>query len=127
MAGPKPRAPTPPGRASKPGGSIAPSFRPPATLFVATSAALLLTVLMFWGGAAVGPATSNIVGFAVGSVLGFVLLGWFSVIDNRRRIPGLYQDWPIKSRLLVRTVSLAAWALGIVHAYLWALELTRHM
>lgn len=98
--------------------------RPPKPPLYWASAALLITLLCFWGGPLSAPGR-NIVGFCVGSVLGFVLLGWFSVADNHRRLPRVYQDWGIPSRLLVRSVCLACWVLGLAHCYFWALDLTR--
>lgn len=98
--------------------------RPPKLPLYCASAALLITLLCFWGGP-VGAPGRNIVGFCVGSVLGFVLMGWFSVVDNRRRLPRIYQDWRIRSRPLVRSMCLASWVLGLAHCYFWALDLTR--
>ena len=98
--------------------------RPPKLPLYCASAALLITLLCLWGGP-VGAPGRNIVGFCVGSVLGFVLMGWFSVVDNRRRLPRIYQDWRIRSRPLVRSMCLASWVLGLAHCYFWALDLTR--
>ena len=100
--------------------------RPPLGLLIGALAALLVSALMFQGVAGIDPPTANLVGFVAGSVLGFVLLGWFSVVDNRRRV-GNYGDWSIPSRPTMRCVALAGWALGVLHAYFLALEITRHV
>ena len=88
--------------------------------------AILLVAVLAFGGLGIGAPARNAVGFLVGSVLGFVVLAWFTVVDNRGRPPRLYRDWhPLRSRPVMRTLCLASWALGLVHAYFWALDLTR--
>ena len=102
--------------------------RLPLSLFVGSLLMLLLVAaLMFLGDAVVGPPALNLVGFLAGSVVGVVLLGWFSVVDNRRRATKRYRDWLVPSRLAVRAVALPAWALGILHAFFWALDITRQL
>ena len=99
-------------------------LRPPRPALYWASSALLITLLCFWGGP-VGAPARNVAGFCVGSVLGFLLLGWFSVVDNRRRLTRGYRDWRIRSRPLVRSVCVACWGLGLAHGWFWALDLTR--
>ena len=95
--------------------------------FVGSLLTLLVAALMFLGVAMVGALAVNFGGFLAGSVLGVVLLSWFSAVDNRRRATKHYRDWLVRSRLAVRAVALTAWALGILHAFFWALDITRQM
>lgn len=99
---------------------------PPAPLFCELSV-VLVGLLMFRSNLGIVPPVSNVVGFVFGSVLGVVLLGWFSWVDNRRRADPNYSDWNIRSRTAMRSAALCGWVIGLVHAWFLALEITRHV
>ncbi len=81
---------------------------------------------MFRAGGILGGPASNLVGLAVGSVLGFIALGWFATADNRRQVPSRYANLSGTRRIVCWT-AITAWGLGIVHAYFLGLEITRHL
>ena len=81
---------------------------PPAPLFCAL-AVVLVGLLMFRGILGIIPPASNVVGFVFGSVLGVVLLGWFSWVDNRRSADPNYSDWTIRSRTAMRYLCGTDW------------------
>lgn len=70
---------------------------------------MLVGLLMFVSILGIVPPASNVVGFVFGSVLGVVLLGWFSWVDNRRRADPNYSDWNIQSRTAMRCLCVPDW------------------
>lgn len=103
------------------------SARPPRGPLLGAAAAGLVSLALFWGVPGIGPTAANVVGFTLGSVLGVVLLGWFSWVDNPRRANPAYSDWTVRARRAMRSVALVAWMLGLGHAWFLALEITRHL
>lgn len=93
---------------------------------------LVAAALLYLGGepvpcrrAATCEPVSSAAGFAGGSLLGIVSFGAFMALDNRRRASRRYRDWRISPRRLIPSISVAAWALGMVHMFGFALHLTR--
>ncbi len=107
--------------------------RPPALLFSITCLLLLITLVLFRAdGLDFGlPFTDrsgdrNTVGFLVGSVLGTAMLGAFLIQDNVRRATMRYSDWSFLSpRAFAPYITGATWALGVLHMFFWAQDLTR--
>lgn len=125
QAAPPPRRnPGPPRLAS--GAGRATKSPQPAAPTIGVCAALLVAALMFRANGVFGGPVSNLVGFGVGAVLGFAALGWFAEADNRRQVPSRYRGGS-STRRFVCGAAVAAWALGIVHAYFLGLETTRHL
>ncbi len=58
-------------------------------------------------------------GFLVGSFLGPATLAWFSVEYNKRLSSRRFIE-RLNSRVVVRSMTLAAWFLGSVNIYYWA-------
>ena len=101
--------------------------------FVASLVMLLVAGALMWLGGELVPCrrattcepVANAAGFVGGSLLGIVWFGAFMALDNRRRASKRYRDWRISPRRLIPLISVAAWALGIVHMFGFALHLTR--
>jgi hypothetical protein len=107
--------------------------KPPALLFAITCLLLLITLVLFRAdGLDFGlPFTDrsgdrNTVGFLVGSVLGTAMLGAFLIQDNVRRSTMRYSDWSFLSpRVYAPYITGVTWALGVLHMFFWAKDLTR--
>ena len=101
--------------------------------FVASLVMLLMAGALLYLGGELVPcrrATTcepvvNAVGFAGGSLLGIVSFGAFMALDNRRRASKGFRDWRLSPRRLAPVISIAAWMLGMVHIFGFALHLTR--
>ena len=110
-----------------------PTQGPPVLPFVASLVMLLVAGALMWLGGELVPCqrattcepVANAAGFVSGSLLGIVWFGAFMALDNRRRASKRYRDWRISPRRLIPLISVAAWALGMVHMFGFALHLTR--
>ncbi len=129
-------APPPPGPAAaaiKGGASGAETrFNPPLLLFF-VSLTMLIATVVFWylGGewvpcrrAAACEPVYNAAGFLGGALVGFVPLGWFIALDNRRRALKLGNSisW---LRKWMTGISIGACLLGLWHMFGFALYLSR--
>jgi hypothetical protein len=107
--------------------------RPPALLFTLLCTLLLATLALYSAEdlSFSLPFTDhfgdrNAVGFLVGSVLGTATLGAFLIQDNARRSTMRYSDWSFLSpRVIAPYITGVTWALGVLHMFFWAKDLTR--
>ena len=114
------KAPTPLGPnggfSTTSGGQVGPPWIP----FSFTCLVFLATLILL----IVGGMTPNGLGFLVGSFLGPAALAWFSVEYNKRLSSRRLIE-RLESRRVVRIMTFAAWLLGSVNIYYWAIEFTR--
>ena len=100
------------------GGQVGPPWIP----FSFTCLVFLATLVLF----IVGGMILNGVGFLVGSFLGPAALAWFSVEYNKRLSSRRLIE-RLESRRVVRIMTLAAWVLGSVNIFYYAIEFTSRL
>ncbi|MCY4068982.1 MAG: hypothetical protein OXE79_07755 [Acidimicrobiaceae bacterium] len=103
--------------------------------FVVALVMLLASAVLLYSGGEIVPCrraatcepAANVLGFFAGSLVGVISLGAFVALDNRRKASTSrrYRSWRISPRGLIIWIVSAAWILGMLHMFGFALHLTR--